>query len=165
MFRKFHLTVHRQLFMETCSRYNRTLDSVKSDYFKAKIDQAGNHKPFKTVDRLFTSGSLVLPTINDSLESSSENFNDFHVQRIRNLRNELEGISKDHAIPVANDSVGCSHLFSQFEIFSCDTVKQIIRSLSGKSCSLDPVPTHILKNHLDSIGPVNSYCQRIFNLW
>ena len=75
--------------MEGCSRYNRMLDSVKSDYFKAKIDQAGNHKLFKTVERLFTSGSPVLPTINDSLESSPENFNDFHVQRIRNLRNEL----------------------------------------------------------------------------
>ena len=89
-----------------------------------------------------------------------KNFNDFHVQR-----NELEGISKDHAIPAANDSVGCSHLFSQFEIFSCDMVKQIIRSLLSKSCSLDPVPTHILKNHLDAIGPVNSYCQQISNLW
>ena len=123
------------------------LDSVKSDYFKAKIDQAGNHKLFKTVDRLFTSGSPVLPTICNSLDSLSENFNDFYVQRIRHLRGELEGISKDHAIPVNNDSVICFHLFSQFEL-SCDTVKQIIRSLSSKSCSLDPVPSHLLKNHL-----------------
>ena len=30
----------------------------------------------------------------------------------------------------------------------------MFRSLSSKSCSLDPVPTHILKNHLDAIGPV-----------
>ena len=51
-------------------------------------------------------------------------------------------------------TVRCSHLFLQFEIFSCDTAKQIIRSLSSKSCSLDPVPTHILKNHLDVIRPV-----------
>ena len=86
----------------------------------------------------------------------SENVNDSYVQRIRNLRNELEGISRDHAIPVANDSVGCSHLFLQFEIFSCDTVKQkqTIRSVSSKSCSLDPVPTHIVKNHLEATGPV-----------
>ena len=34
MFRKSHLTVHRQLFM-----LDSALDSVKSDYFKAKIDQ------------------------------------------------------------------------------------------------------------------------------
>ena len=84
----------------------------------------------------------------------SEKFNDFYVQRIRDLRNELEGISKDHAIPVANDSGRCSHLSSQFGILSCHTVKQIIRSLSSKSCSLDPVPTHILKNYIDAIGPV-----------
>ena len=125
--------------MEPCS---------KSDYFKAKIDKAGNHRLFKTVDRLFTSGLPDLPTIYNSLDSLSENLNDFYVQRIRNLRNELEGISKDHVIPVANDSVRCFYLFSQFEIFSCDTVKQIIRSLLSKSCSLDPVPSHLLKNHL-----------------
>ena len=125
--------------MEPCS---------KSDYFKAKIDKAGNHRLFKTVDRLFISGLPDLPTIYNSLDSLSENLNDFYVQRIRNLRNELEGISKDHVIPVANDSVRCFYLFSQFEIFSCDTVKQIIRSLSSKSCSLDPVPSHLLKNHL-----------------
>ena len=59
------------------------LDSVESDYFKAKIDQAGNHRLFKTVDRPFTSGSLVLPTIYDSLDSWAKNFNDFYVQRIR----------------------------------------------------------------------------------
>ena len=116
IFRKSHLTVHRQLLMKACSRYNSMLDSVKSDYFKAKIDKAGNQRLFKTVDRQFTSGSPVLPTIYNSLDSLSEHLNDFYVQRIRNLRSELEGISNDHAIPVANDSVRCFHLFSQFEI-------------------------------------------------
>ena len=88
------------------------------------------------------------PTFQNSLDSLSENLNDFYGQGIRNLRGELEGISKDHAIPVANDSIRCFHLFSQFEIFSCDTFKQIIRSLSSKSCSVDLVPSHLLKNHL-----------------
>ena len=134
------------------------LDSVKSDYFKAKIDQAGNNRLFKTDDRLFTLGSPVSPTIYDSLVSLSENINDFYVQRIRNLRNELGGISKDHALPVADDPVGCSHLLSQFEIFSCDTVKHIIRSLSSTNSYSKESP----RRHRPSY---NSYCQRIFNLW
>ena len=50
IFRKSRPTVHRQLFMKACSRYNNMLDSVKSDYFKAKIDQAGNRRLFKPVD-------------------------------------------------------------------------------------------------------------------
>ena len=37
------------LFMEACS---------KSEYVKAKIDKAGNHRLFKTVNRLFTSGQF-----------------------------------------------------------------------------------------------------------
>ena len=32
--------------------------------------------------------------------------------------------------------------------------KLSVRSLSSKSCSLDPVPTYLLKNHLNAIGPV-----------
>ena len=95
MFRKSHLTVHRQLFM---------LDSVKSDYFKAKIDQVGSHRLFKTIIDCSLQDHSVLPTIYDSLDSLSENFNDSYLPRIRNLRNELEGIAKYHAILVANDS-------------------------------------------------------------
>ena len=110
MFRNSHLTVHRQLFM---------LDSVKSDYFKAKIDQVGNHRLFKTIidcspqdhrfsNHLWFSGFLVWKF--QWL---------LYVPRIRNLRSELQGISKDHAIPVANDSVRCSHLFSKFDSLLC----------------------------------------------
>ena len=57
MFRKSHLTVHRQFFM---------LDSVKSDYFKAKIDQVGNQRLFKTIidcspqDHRFYQPSMIL---------------------------------------------------------------------------------------------------------
>ena len=111
MFRKSHLTVHRQLFM---------LDSVKSDYFKAKIDQVGNHRLFKTIiDCSPQDHRFYHATIYDSLDSLSENFNYSYVPRIRNLRSELEGISKYHAIPVANDSVRCSHLFSKFDSLMC----------------------------------------------
>ena len=60
----------------------------------------------------------------------------------------MKEISKDHAIPVANDSVRCFHLFSQFQIFSCDT--------EIKQSSRDPLPTHILKNHLDARGRVKT---------
>ena len=95
------------------------LDSVKSDYFKAKIDQVGNHRLFKTIIDCSPQDHPVLSTIYDSLDSLSENFNDSYVPRIRNLRNELEGISKYHAILVANDSVRCSHLFPKFDSLLC----------------------------------------------
>ena len=145
--------------MEPCS---------KSDYFKAKIDKVDNHRLFKTVDRLFTSGLPVSPTIYNSLDSLSENFNDFYVQRIRNLRNELEGISKDHAIPVANDSVRCFHLFSQFEIWSLVVIRlnklsdhfrvRLVHSTQHKSSSkespsvdaISPVITAIVNESLNS---------------
>ena len=47
IFMKSHPTIHGLLFMEACSRYNSMLDSVKTDYFKAKIDKAGNQRLFK----------------------------------------------------------------------------------------------------------------------
>ena len=48
------------------------LDSVKSDYFKAKIDQVGNHRLFKTIIDCLPQDHSVLPTIYDSLDSLSE---------------------------------------------------------------------------------------------
>ena len=35
---------------------------------------------------------------------------------------------------------------------SCSTVKNTIQSLSNKTCSLDPIPTFVVKNYADSIS-------------
>ena len=48
------------------------LDSVKLDYFKAKIDQVGNKRLFKTIIDCSPQDHSVLPTIYDSLDSLSE---------------------------------------------------------------------------------------------
>ena len=37
---------------------------------------------------------------------------------------------------------------------SCSTVKNTIQSLSNKTCSLDPIPTFVIKHYADSISPI-----------
>ena len=49
--------------------------------------------------------------------------------------------------PSSSGFVG-SHL-SEFKSLSCDEVKKLILSSSPKSCSLDPIPTQFLFQHVD----------------
>ena len=45
------------------------------------------------------------------------------------------------------------HKFSEFNILSDHDVGQIVKKSATKSCILDPVPTSLLKEHLDAFIP------------
>ena len=44
--------------------------------------------------------------------------------------------------------------FSNFELLSKDSVKKLVLSVPTKSCSLDPVPTKVVKESLDELVPL-----------
>ena len=46
-----------------------------------------------------------------------------------------------------------AHEFNLMRV-SCSTVKNTIQSLSTKTCSLDPLPTYVIKNYVDFLSPV-----------
>ena len=47
-------------------------------------------------------------------------------------------------------------LLSEFSSTGCTLVHHVIKTLSTKSCPLDPVPTRLLKYYLDLIVPVKT---------
>ena len=103
--------------------YNTALNIQRLFYSLSTIDRerlglvAKREK--RRLDKMFRKSHLTVHRQLFMLDSLSENFNYSYAPRIRNLRSELEGISKYHAIPVANDSVRCCHLFSKFDSLMC----------------------------------------------
>ena len=100
----------------------------------------------------------VLPTHNSSTQLI-EDLNDFFIQIIIGFRDELQKTFKTGTYhSIAGEAV-CQELFS-FSSTSCTSVHQAITALPTKSCPLDPMPTRLLKDHLDDIVPatVNESC-------
>ena len=44
--------------------------------------------------------------------------------------------------------------FTHFNLLSCDNVKRLVKKLATKSCTLDPIQTSLLKEHLEDFIPI-----------
>jgi hypothetical protein len=150
-FRKSGLTVDQQQFELKCAEYNSLLETSKCSFYKSKIEQKDRNQLFRLVDGFFTTNKPVLPTYN-SLDQLAEDFNDFFINKIRDIRMELfdsSTIQPHHSME--QRILHCE--FSEFILPSKDCIKDIISSFSNKTCSLDPIPTHVVKDNINSVLP------------
>ena len=92
-------------------------------------------------------GSMTQDT---SLEVLVEDFNDFFIGKIQSIRDELQD-TVNHSMQPQRRTL--AYEFTMTPV-SCSTVKNTIQSLSNKTCSLDPIPTFVIKNYADSISPI-----------
>ena len=79
-------------------------------------------------------------------------FNDFFIGKIEKIHLELESCLK---IPEYIES--CYQTNSHFESFAVLTemdVRKLVNKSATKSCELDPISTHFLKQHLDVLIPL-----------
>ena len=79
-------------------------------------------------------------------EKQPDIFCTFFNDKVTKIRNELENCSIE---PVFDTFTGFS--FSTFIEVSCDYVNKIILSSAPKTCILDPIPTSLLKDHIDDV--------------
>ena len=105
------------------------------------------------IDGFFTVRSPVIPT-HDSLAQLVENFNDFFIQRIHGFRRELDRVPKVTTCSFMTDKEAHQINLSKFSQVSSTMINHVIKALSTQSCPLDPMPTQLLKDHLDLIVPV-----------
>ena len=151
-FRKSGLTVDKQQFELKCSEYNSLLETSKRNSSKSRIEQADRNQLFKLVDGLFSVNTTVLPPY-DSLEQLTGDFNAFFIGKIQGLRMELMNPSSDHH----DEKQRILHCeFPQFTPPSNENIKNVISSLSNKTSSLNPIPTHVIKDNISSVLPMVS---------
>ena len=84
-----------------------------------------------------------------SNEKLADIFADYFMNKIQNIRDALQNISK--YIPTSDENIP---KLIEFNKPTQDKVKDIIMSMSTKSCQLDCMPTSLLKEILPSILPV-----------
>ena len=154
-YNKSKLAVDRELYCHQRDKYNNLLNTTKQDYFKNKIESATSTKElFKVCNNLLNrTNENVLPSHSCATELANR-FVNYFGDKIKSIRQDLEDSSNtpDYTINVANDFDGVP--LDKFRIVSQEEVRKIISSSPSKSCSLDPIPTSILKLCLDELTPV-----------
>ena len=148
--RRAKLTIDREIFISHKKTVKRLIAVAKSSYYSNKISEAENSKTlFKIVDSLLTtSANTNLPT-SDSNADLANDFATFFSNKIETIRTQLSAMNKSKPEEVVTES----HLHS-FEPASEEEVKKVIMGSKSTSCSIDPIPTFLLKSSIDVLAPI-----------
>ena len=147
--RKTRLECHREAYREQCSTVNVELQKAKYDFYHTKLTESTSQKEIYGIgnDLLFGKTATKLPT-HDSVSDLAEAFADYFADKIKAIRNGM-----CHDIKTVEEHLILSVL-SSFKPATEDEVSKIIRNIASKSCSLDPLPTWLLKLCLGELLPV-----------
>ena len=89
--RKSPLTVHRQIFKDSCEEVKKRIQEAKSTYFIKQIEDCDKDqkKLFQIVDKLLGRGKISVLPEHDSATVLAGIFNNFFVSKISKIRTDL----------------------------------------------------------------------------
>ena len=167
LWRKTRLTVHFDMYSESCMDVKTVISNSKSEILQNKIsDCNGDHKKkFKIVDTLLGwNKQTSLPKYDSPLTMASVITN-FLIDKIDNIRVEFpllkanlpcySFLSMDSIMPL------CTTTLYHFDRVTDHELKKIISGINKTTCSSDPFPTRLLMSHLYAIVPI---LQHLVNL-
>ena len=109
---------------------------------------------YMTVNELLNDNSNNLPDYESTVELAN-NFCDYFLGKVNMIRKELDAnasASSNHNTNNYDSDIVCR--LSQFQLVIEDTLHEVIMKCPSKSCSLDPMPTWLVKQHLPVLMPI-----------
>jgi exonuclease III len=144
------LTIHLEILRAERVEMNRLCAAAKSKYYQDSISACAKDQKslFKLVDHLLhKQKDMKLPTYT-SADSLVNTFAQFFTDKIHVIRESF-------ASPIFSPDPNHKHTTNMpsFQPISSEKLKKIITSGNSKSCILDPIPTTLLKDHIDHLLP------------
>ena len=111
-------------------------------------------KPFfQTIGSIsHTKSDSVLPDYTSPIQKL-EKFSNYFVDKIAAIRLRLDQSNQDAQI-VNDERITPPPELSSFTPAAVDEVVKLIKQSATKSCQLDPIPTHLLRENLEAVAPI-----------
>ncbi len=164
--RRWHssgLQIHQDIFRDKRLHVNKLIDRAKQLYLQRKISSnKGDSKTlFKTIRSLLYQNKRVILPRHDSSQRLATRFAAFFTQKITRIHAELAQSLEPGIQPLATLGSQCSlpenHSLQELCSFipaTSDEIRKLIMKSPSASCCLDPIPTWLLKENLDSLLPI-----------
>jgi hypothetical protein len=152
--RKSKLEVDRQIFQSSRNSFTQLLNSAKAEFFNGEIDKCADDqkKLFNIVNELLhQKDKPVLPS-SDSLQQLLDSFNKFFITKIENIRSKIDSCTLAADVTL-HDTLPCLYSLNTFDLATESEIAKIIMSSKNATCSLDPLPTSLLKECADTLVP------------
>lgn len=128
------------------------ITAVRTAYYNQKISEcSGNQKSlFQIVDKLLHRKGSTLP-FHVSSEELACRISGFFVSKVDNIR---AGLNSSPTSDIAEDEKYQTTVsLTSFAPASEEEIKKIVIGSSNATCSLDPIPTSFVKQHIHSLLP------------
>jgi len=142
----------KDAFVKQCKTYRRMLVEAKCNHHRKEVANCNDRQLFNFVKRMSSPSSqtYVLPDFESEGDLANDFVRFFH-NKIRDLRNKLDNIVPPSISVDINDR--CRSSFSSFNPVTEDDIRRLISQSTSASCSLDPIPTSLLKSCSDAVLP------------
>ena len=166
--RKRKLQVDRDAYMIQHEKVVKFIELSKEEYFKSILHNCSSKSTFKALGVLLNNNSRILPTF-DTLDKLCNKFSIFFTDKVDKIRKDTDSSTCNNYFETnvgrfhlhsSNDSVIMSKLVT-FKALSDKEMVDIIICCANKTCSLDCMPTWLLKSN---IGVVVPYVKNIVNM-
>eukprot|EP00057_Strongylocentrotus_purpuratus_P002063 XP_003723768.1 PREDICTED: RNA-directed DNA polymerase from mobile element jockey-like [Strongylocentrotus purpuratus] len=155
--RKSHTVESRQQYLSQVHAVCKLIEREKSKYYTEQLSSADVKNVFHVLNTLLNRSPMALP-VDSSTTSLPERFATFFEQKVEKIRASLmtgnagvtdtcndDGMITDASVPITE--------LSDFDTVTLETVCKLIRSSPNKTCSLDALPTWLLKENINTFLP------------
>ena len=153
--RKTGSQVDKENYKHSIREVKHSIINAKKEHYSTIISECTTTKAlFSVVNELKgQSLSTPLPT-NIPPEELPDGFAKYFISKVEQIRNELDSFSPS-PVTVTENPVTNVPSFCSFEPVSVSEIRETILASAPKSCSLDPIPTHLTLQFLDTLlGPI-----------
>ena len=144
-------------YSDQCSRVCKLLKSSKMSYYASLINENKSDSKvlFNTIDHMLHCKPQNHYPSCGSPKELRDKFADFFCDKIVTIRHQLDMLSTTEApaFPLIDDAIITCEL-SEFSPTSKDELSGLVKKITAKSCSLDPVPASLLRYCIDDILPI-----------
>ena len=128
------------MFKEQSKTVVRLIEKSKSEFFQEKFLVADSKEIFQLVNSMLNS-------FPDAAESQTmvDKFANFFDTKVKNINQSIDNIICTYSCASQEMDTKPTQIFQAFEQQSVADIRKIMKKSATKSCSLDPLPTSLLK--------------------
>jgi hypothetical protein len=137
------------------------IKDAKTSFFTDKVTECGRDQKalFRIIDELQGKAKCALLPEFPSPGDAAEEFSEFFFNNIYAIREKLDSVSVPNNTPLHDRTVlplyqpPCDSTLDSFTPLTTEEVEKLILKSPSKSCSLDPIPTWLLKVMINVLAP------------
>ena len=155
------LTIDEEIFRKQQDHVASEIEKAKQEYYSDKINDSDKNM-YQVANKLLNKSKSVSLPLYKSPKDIANRFNNFFVKKIMDIRNDLQVVrsnfqhtsTKGSPQPPLEVNKTVQPTLSEFRPTTQEELKKVIGKSKTTHCSLDPIPTGLLKICLEVLLPI-----------